>query len=323
MDKSREIRNDPGSERNRTPSDSGEAARPIPGAESDAIAKRIAEVVGNESVSAFARLCGFGESLLRKYLAGSMPRADNLAAIADAGGVTVDWLATGRMPKWRSEARAAAAADRAAELAHEFESYLEDHCVEHIRHEAAMKLFVSDYNSGKLRKISGLNTLTEGAVYEARAKATGPKPVAGEPAFSADEYALISRYDVLAAAGAGALVAGEEEIGKLAFRRDWLKQRGLSQKDLAVIQIRGDSMSPTLRDGALVLVDCRETRPKTDGIYVIRIDDHLVAKRLQIDIDGGIVICSDNPAYQPRPVTPDKVAHLHIVGRVVWGGGDL
>jgi phage repressor protein C with HTH and peptisase S24 domain len=45
---------------------------------------------------------------MRKYLAGSEPSATNIAKIADAAGVTVDWLATGREPKYRSEARQAA-----------------------------------------------------------------------------------------------------------------------------------------------------------------------------------------------------------------------
>jgi transcriptional regulator with XRE-family HTH domain len=70
-----------------------------PSSESDELAKRISEVLGNRRVSGFARECGFGESLLRKYLTGTQPSTANLVAIARAGGVTVDWLATGREPK--------------------------------------------------------------------------------------------------------------------------------------------------------------------------------------------------------------------------------
>lgn len=69
---------------------------------------RIRAAIGEEPVAAFARRCGFGESLLRKYLQGSEPSATNLAKIADAAGVTVDWLATGRGPRTRAEAREAA-----------------------------------------------------------------------------------------------------------------------------------------------------------------------------------------------------------------------
>lgn len=64
---------------------------------------RIRAAIGEEPVAAFARRCGFGESLLRKYLQGSEPSATNLAKIADAAGVTVDWLATGRGPRTRAE----------------------------------------------------------------------------------------------------------------------------------------------------------------------------------------------------------------------------
>lgn len=92
-----------------TASHSPQEARHIPTSESDALARRIAEVMGDRNVSGFARECGFGESLLRKYLAGAQPNTSNLVAIANAGGVMVDWLATGREPKTRAELRAAVA----------------------------------------------------------------------------------------------------------------------------------------------------------------------------------------------------------------------
>lgn len=71
------------------------------------IADRIKILIGDEFVSAFARRCGMGESLIRKYLAGAQPNAINLVTIANARGVTVDWLATGREPKYRKDVVAA------------------------------------------------------------------------------------------------------------------------------------------------------------------------------------------------------------------------
>lgn len=66
--------------------------------------QRIREAIGDEPVAAFARRCGFGESLLRKYLAGAEPSASNLAKIAQAAGVSLEWMATGRGPKYRLQA---------------------------------------------------------------------------------------------------------------------------------------------------------------------------------------------------------------------------
>lgn len=72
------------------------------------LAQRIALLMNGMSGLAFAQKCGFSDSLLRKYLAGSIPGADKLVAIARAGGVSVDWLATGEGPM-RPEGREPAA----------------------------------------------------------------------------------------------------------------------------------------------------------------------------------------------------------------------
>ena len=137
-------------------------------------------------------------------------------------------------------------------------------------------------------------------------------------------FAMVPQYKVEASAGGGSLVDVESEIGKLAFRRDWLQQKGLSAKDLVIIRIRGDSMTPTIRSGSMVMVDTRQDRFKDDGIYVLLIDGHLVAKRLQLDIQGnGIHIRSDNPAYGPQHLSKAQAESLNIVGRVVWAGGEI
>ncbi len=55
-----------------------------------------------ESVHAFSKKVEISDSMLRKYLDGSMPGVDKLIKIADAAEVTLDWLAAGRGPM-RSE----------------------------------------------------------------------------------------------------------------------------------------------------------------------------------------------------------------------------
>ena len=51
-----------------------------------------------ESVVAFTRKSGIGDSLLRRYLTGSEPGLDKLIRIARAAAVRVEWLATGEGP---------------------------------------------------------------------------------------------------------------------------------------------------------------------------------------------------------------------------------
>jgi phage repressor protein C with HTH and peptisase S24 domain len=56
-----------------------------------------------------------------------------------------------------------------------------------------------------------------------------------------------------------------------------------------------------------------------DGVYVLRIDELLVVKRLAVSpANRTVSISSDNPAY---PGWPDcDLSAVDVVGRVVWAG---
>jgi transcriptional regulator with XRE-family HTH domain len=64
--------------------------------------ERISELIGDEPRAAFARRCGLSESLVRSYLAGTIPSVIKAAQIALAGNVSLEWLATGQGPRERS-----------------------------------------------------------------------------------------------------------------------------------------------------------------------------------------------------------------------------
>lgn len=133
------------------------------------------------------------------------------------------------------------------------------------------------------------------------------------------EWADIPRLPLGASAGPGALPPEEIPSGRLRFSHRWLKGQGLEPAMLSVIEVEGDSMEPTLRDGDEILVD-RTARPMRAGIHVIRLDDMLLVKRLEPGPGGILRVISDNGAY-PRIERP---AHdVEIVGRVVWKGGRL
>ena len=119
--------------------------------------------------------------------------------------------------------------------------------------------------------------------------------------------------EVRPAAGSGADVFGEEVVGYVPFRADWLKERSIDPAQADVAQVSGDSMEPTLPDGCQILVDRsrRELQPK--HIYVLRNEDGLVVKRVDCNRDGWWVI-SDNPAWLPVSLSEDT----NIVGEVRW-----
>jgi len=135
-----------------------------------------------------------------------------------------------------------------------------------------------------------------------------------------DEYALIPRYNVEVSAGAGALVDGEALIGTMAFKREWLRRMGFEVAKLALVTAKGDSMEPTVCDGDLLLVDMRQVEIVDGAIHVIRSNDHILVKRLQMGMTGQVIVRSDNARYSPMESTRRA---LQVVGRVVWRGGRM
>lgn len=143
------------------------------------------------------------------------------------------------------------------------------------------------------------------------------------PAGKGDEFAYVRVYDVAAGAGHGTDLDDADELGRLAFRREWLRQVTSAPIDqLALITVRGDSMAPTLIDGDTVLVDRSQRAIRRDGIFVIRHDGLLLVKRLQIDPGRGKVIVScDNRDYPP--LAPVDAKHIDVAGQVIWVGRRL
>jgi phage repressor protein C with HTH and peptisase S24 domain len=136
------------------------------------------------------------------------------------------------------------------------------------------------------------------------------------------DFFFVPEVDVRASAGPGQPVDSEEIIGKFAFRRSWLRQKGLKPDHLAVVRARGDSMTPTVQDGDILLIDRAIESLTSDGIYLIEQFNNLQCKRLQLELGHGVIVKSDNPAYEDQRLSFEQAASLRIAGRVIWVGGE-
>lgn len=131
----------------------------------------------------------------------------------------------------------------------------------------------------------------------------------------------VDRHAVAVSAGPGAIVT--QELGKpyFAFDERWLKAlTPSSPSNLSIVRVEGDSMAPTLNAGDDILVDLGDAgNGLRDGIYVLRIDDALVVKRIALNpIGRRLTVQSDNPAY---PDWPDcSLDEIKPIGRVIWSG---
>ena len=136
-----------------------------------------------------------------------------------------------------------------------------------------------------------------------------------------DKYAYVPLYDARCSAGHGAWNEGAKILTMLAFTAYSLRKQGLEPTKLSAIRVDGDSMEGMLSDGDTVMINHARRTLEGEAVYVIRLDDHLYAKRLQRQFDGSIHIISENKAYKDMIVPKQQLNELEIIGRVVWAGG--
>jgi phage repressor protein C with HTH and peptisase S24 domain len=129
-------------------------------------------------------------------------------------------------------------------------------------------------------------------------------------------------YEVKASAGDGTLVEAEEQTHLISFEPEWLnKEIGVNPNDVFLMLVDGDSMYPTLKSDAMIMVN-RNFNGLSDGIYVMRHDHNLLVKRLQM-LPGGIIkVKSDNSIYESWEINKEHLngTDIELIGRVVWSG---
>lgn len=144
------------------------------------------------------------------------------------------------------------------------------------------------------------------------------------------------QLDVTAGMGAGGLTVLSEGIAGRAgmtFSAEnvsdyWRLPRAILSSigsvkpaDITFVPVQGDSMSPTLIEGDVVVVDTRHRSPSPDGIYAL-LDSFggIVVKRLEVvgrpsDEEQMVDVISDNEVRHPRKRW--RVDDVRVVGRVV------
>ena len=84
------------------------------------------------------------------------------------------------------------------------------------------------------------------------------------------------------------------------------------------IRCKGDSMSPTILNDALVGIDFNDREPVDNGIFLLRFRDlGLAIKRLRFRIDGYLIV-ADNPTIEDEFIPRERLEEGLILGRVRW-----
>ncbi|TRX75659.1 XRE family transcriptional regulator [Pseudomonas mangiferae] len=156
-----------------------------------------------------------------------------------------------------------------------------------------------------------------------------PQPLPSTPdTLEDDRFVEVPQLTAKAAAGLGEENPHVETLGTLAFKKAWIKRKGLKAEDLQVIFASGLSMLPTLQEWDALLVDRSARQLKHDRIFAFLTVEHETIVKRAIRHGDTWYLRSDNVdksirAHQDVALVVDGVQRYEVIGQVLWRGGDL
>jgi phage repressor protein C with HTH and peptisase S24 domain len=136
------------------------------------------------------------------------------------------------------------------------------------------------------------------------------------------QFIRVPEHDVRASAGPGTIVEDETEVAEWSLPQEYVRRTlSLRSGKLAMIEVVGDSMGPTLLTGDKILVDLGDQNVANPGVFVLYDGDATVVKRVEkVPGTAELQLISDNPLHSNYRVPADTV---NVAGRVVWFGRRL
>jgi phage repressor protein C with HTH and peptisase S24 domain len=168
--------------------------------------------------------------------------------------------------------------------------------------------------------------LVSGEGPEPRLAAASQSPAKGS---AAPSYSGLDRRDYVVlpkrpeAAAAGAETPSSPDGAEfIALRQDWVRSvLGIDPDHLLVETAVGESMTPTIQNGDVLLVDTADNRFHSFGVYVLEVAGERLVKRVQPKLDGTLTLISDNLAYEAEHISAAQGNDVRAIGRVIWTCG--
>jgi phage repressor protein C with HTH and peptisase S24 domain len=104
--------------------------------------------------------------------------------------------------------------------------------------------------------------------------------------------------------------------GTLGMRRSWIDRTGLNPNALIAIQVKGDSMEPSLYEDDVVVLNTADKRPADGVVFAVNYEGEAVVKRLSRDA-GEWWLTSDSPDQRKHHRKICRGEACIIIGRVV------
>lgn len=150
---------------------------------------------------------------------------------------------------------------------------------------------------------------------------TGEGPMFSESALPVPGADLVEipLYDVQAAAGSGLIPRDDDSSNSVAFSRAFLRSIGAKPENCIMLEAKGESMLPTIPDGAFMIVDQSKTNIVDDQVFVFRVGPGIKVKRALWRMDGTLELRSDNEVagYPPEAIDETSANDLSVIGQVL------
>lgn len=161
------------------------------------------------------------------------------------------------------------------------------------------------------------------ALYEKVLRNAGEEEQAYQPGKAdAQDFTYVPLRAARPKCGPGGEQTSGDIITWMAFRREWLHRRGNASM-MSLFKVVGDSMSPTLENNDLILVDESQRDPIEGCLFLVLVNGQLMVKRVSMKPDV-IEFISDNPQYTRIQISAkDESSQVILFGRVLWVGRDL
>lgn len=141
-----------------------------------------------------------------------------------------------------------------------------------------------------------------------------------------NEFVLIREYSASVGENMTVIREVENAVG-LCMPRDWFETRGIVPREVRAFSVSGDSMTPTLCNHDLALVDTvdRDPRSVTDGrVYFVRLNGAFLFRKLRRTGSDSLTLEPSNLDYDKEKLTPADMDErgFEIVGRVRYRAGN-
>ncbi len=136
-----------------------------------------------------------------------------------------------------------------------------------------------------------------------------------------NDCVIVEQVHISPSCGKGTYVCGNAEITPVKLGLQMIKEilNVSKPENLKIFKASGDSMSPSIEDGDVLLVDTGRVNCNNGGIFLITIDNEWFIKRLRLKINGMLEIISENVNKygEPELVSPNDDVEIVLKGRVI------